>query len=113
MGGTECEPGAVIAQRDCRLLLTGDFAFRNKEAQILPGNSPLIIASKPRTLPTFQRDRGYDTALVGKWHVGLGPPGQPLDLNGEIAPAVLRNSALTLPSTWRRRPSTRSKTAGS
>ena len=28
-------------------LLTGEYAFRNKAAHILPGNAPLIIASHP------------------------------------------------------------------
>jgi arylsulfatase A-like enzyme len=67
-------------------LLTGEYAFRNKEAVILPGNAPLVIKPGKPTLPSLLRQKGYRTALVGKWHVGLGAPDIPLDWNGEIAP---------------------------
>ncbi len=67
-------------------LLTGEYAFRNKEAHILPGNAPLIIDPARPTIASFLRDNGYRTALAGKWHLGLGLPTQPLDWNGEIKP---------------------------
>lgn len=67
-------------------LLTGEYAFRNTEAKILPGNAPLIIDPARPTIATFLRDQGYATALVGKWHLGLGTPDQPLDWNRPIAP---------------------------
>lgn len=67
-------------------LLTGEYAFRNKGAHILPGNAPLIIDPSRPTLADFLRDNGYTTALSGKWHLGLGSPIEPLDWNGEIAP---------------------------
>ena len=65
-------------------LLTGQYAFRNKGAKILPGNAPLIIDPKQPTLPKFLQDNGYATALVGKWHLGLGSASEPLDWNAEI-----------------------------
>ncbi len=67
-------------------LLTGEYAFRNKGAQILPGNAPLIIDPSRPTIAAFLRDNGYKTALSGKWHLGLGSPTEPLDWNGEIKP---------------------------
>ena len=67
-------------------LLTGEYAFRNKSAKILPGNAPLIIDPARPTIATFLRDNGYATALVGKWHLGLGSASQPLDWNGQIKP---------------------------
>lgn len=67
-------------------LLTGEYAFRNKSALILPGNAPLIIDPKRPTIAAFLRDNGYSTALVGKWHLGLGSEAQPLDWNGYIGP---------------------------
>ena len=67
-------------------LLTGQYAFRNQKAKILPGNAPLIIDPDRPTLASFLRDAGYKTALVGKWHLGLGSAEQPLDWNREIKP---------------------------
>ncbi|NDV61544.1 arylsulfatase [Puniceicoccales bacterium CK1056] len=67
-------------------LLTGRYAFRNKNAVILPGNAPLIIDITQSTLPSVLREQGYSTGLVGKWHIGLGNPTEPLDWNELIAP---------------------------
>ena len=67
-------------------LLTGEYPFRNDDAQILPGNAPLIINPAKPTIASLLRDAGYATALVGKWHLGLGPADQALDWNGDIAP---------------------------
>ena len=67
-------------------LLTGEYAFRNKDAVILPGNAPLIIDPAKPTLASVLGEAGYGTGLVGKWHLGLGSPATPLDWNGEIAP---------------------------
>jgi arylsulfatase A-like enzyme len=67
-------------------LLTGEYAFRNKGAHILPGNAPLIIDPARPTIAAFLRDNGYATALSGKWHLGLGSATEPLDWNGVIKP---------------------------
>ncbi len=70
-------------------LLTGQYPFRNyraKQKSVLPGNAPLIIDTKQPTLPAMLKSVGYTTALVGKWHLGLGSHEQPLDWNGFIAP---------------------------
>lgn len=67
-------------------LLTGEYAFRNRDAVILPGNAPLIIDPQKPTIASLLKSKGYATALVGKWHLGLGAATQPLDWNGQISP---------------------------
>jgi arylsulfatase A-like enzyme len=53
-------------------LLTGSYPWRQKDARILPGTAPLIIGTDQQTLPKLLRGQGYQTAIVGKWHLGLG-----------------------------------------
>ncbi|TYA71757.1 sulfatase family protein [Seonamhaeicola marinus] len=53
-------------------LLTGMYPWKNKRAKILPGTAPLIISTEQQTLPKMLKKEGYDTAIVGKWHLGLG-----------------------------------------
>ena len=53
-------------------LLTGVYPWRNKDAKILPGTAPLLIDTAQQTLPKILRAEGYQTAVVGKWHLGLG-----------------------------------------
>jgi arylsulfatase A-like enzyme len=66
-------------------ILTGEYAFRNQEAHILPGNASLLISLHQATIGTVFQRAGYRTACIGKWHVGLGPEEGP-DWNGEIRP---------------------------
>jgi len=68
-------------------LLTGEYAWRRPGTSILPGDAAALIEPGRTTLASILHDRGYDTAVVGKWHLGLGH-GRP-DWNGEIAPGPL------------------------
>lgn len=53
-------------------ILTGIYPWRNKDAAILPGTAPLIINTNQMTVPKMLKGKGYNTAVVGKWHLGLG-----------------------------------------
>ena len=70
-------------------MLTGEYAWRRKGTGVLAGDAPLVIPTARPTVATVLRDAGYATAVVGKWHLGLGPrrgDGAPLDWNRPIAP---------------------------
>lgn len=53
-------------------LLTGVYPWRNEDAKILPGTAPLLISTSQMTVPKMLKGQGYETAVVGKWHLGLG-----------------------------------------
>ena len=54
-------------------LMTGQMAFRvpNGGRVFTGAGGPSLIASDRLTLPKMLRERGYSTACVGKWHIGL------------------------------------------
>jgi arylsulfatase A-like enzyme len=65
-------------------LLTGVYPWRNKKARILAGSAPLIIDVAQQTLPKVLKKQGYQTAVVGKWPLGLGSGD--VNWNGKITP---------------------------
>ncbi|NLR94624.1 sulfatase family protein [Flammeovirga agarivorans] len=86
-------------------MLTGEYAFR-KNAQILPGDAPLLINPNKKTLPDMLKEQGYATAVVGKWHLGLGNGN--VDWNQAVKPGPLEigfDYSFLLPSTGDRVPS--------
>jgi arylsulfatase A-like enzyme len=68
-------------------LLTGSYPWRNPRAKILTGNAPMIIGSEETTLPRVLKRAGYQSGVIGKWHIGLGDG--KIDWNGEIKPCPL------------------------
>ncbi len=66
-------------------LLTGVYPWRNADAKILPGTAPLLISTSQITVPKMLKGQGYETAVVGKWHLGLGDGN--VDWNQHISPS--------------------------
>ena len=67
-------------------LLTGRMAFRLNYRGVFTGvGGPCLITPDRLTLPGMLRMEGYETAMFGKWHVGLtafDKNGKPINRNG-------------------------------
>ncbi|MFD2888132.1 sulfatase family protein [Chitinophaga cymbidii] len=70
-------------------ILTGKYPWKQKNTGIAPGDASLIIPTDKRTLPGMLQDAGYQTAVIGKWHLGLGNGDSAINWNKEIKPGPL------------------------
>jgi arylsulfatase A-like enzyme len=53
-------------------ILTGRYSFRTQlKSGVLWGYSPSLIEPDRETVATFLKSDGYQTACIGKWHLGL------------------------------------------
>ncbi len=68
---TDAHSAAATCTPSRYSLLTGNYAFR-MQAGILPGDAPLFIPPGTPTLASALQGAGYKTAVIGKWHLGLG-----------------------------------------
>lgn len=67
-------------------LLTGEYAWRKEGTGIAAGNAGSIIRAERFTLADLFKNAGYQTGVVGKWHLGLGDKTGTQDWNGHITP---------------------------
>jgi len=59
-------------------LLTGRYAWRTKlKKGVFGAENKCLITDDRMTLATLFQNKGYHTAMVGKWHLGMNFPGTP------------------------------------
>jgi len=64
-------------------ILTGRYNWRTRlQAGVLNGYSEPLIEADRLTVPKLLRQHGYSTAMIGKWHLGMGIP------KDEASPAI-------------------------
>ena len=83
---TDAHSSAATCTPSRYSLLTGEYAWRKKGTGVLPGDAKLIIEPGRTTVPSTLQKAGYTTAVIGKWHLGLGKGTNSTDWNGEITP---------------------------
>ncbi|WP_443937170.1 sulfatase family protein [Pedobacter sp. MW01-1-1] len=87
-------------------VMTGQYPWRVQGIRVLPGDARLIIPQDKITLPKVFKNAGYNTAIIGKWHLGLGETVEK-DWNGDVTPGpneVGFNYAFIFPATADRVP---------
>ena len=86
-------------------MMTGEYAFRKKGTNILPGDANLIVDPNRPTIQSVFKQAGYATGAVGKWHLGLGR--SKIDWNVDIKPGPLETGfdySFIIPATGDRVP---------
>ncbi len=72
-------------------LITGQYSWRQNAVGlnkgVASGDSPLLIPTTMHTAPGLLKQAGYQTAIIGKWHLGFGKTSP--DYNGELRPGPL------------------------
>ena len=67
-------------------LLTGRYSWRTRlKKGVTRGYSANLIDTTRTTLATLLKQQGYHTAIIGKWHLGLGSE-EPLDYSKTLSP---------------------------
>jgi len=103
---TDAHTSAATCTPSRYSLLTGEHAFRAKAA-VLEGDAKMIISPSQATLPKMLKKAGYATAVIGKWHLGLGDGSKPIDWNQAVKPGPLEvgfDRSFLLPATGDRVP---------
>lgn len=103
---TDAHSSAATCTPSRYSLLTGEYAFRNK-ASVLQGDAAMIIKPEQPTLAKVLKKAGYQTGVVGKWHLGLGDGKKPIDWNQAVKPGPLEigfDYSFLLPATGDRVP---------
>lgn len=85
---TDAHSTASVCTPSRYSLFTGQYAWRRKGTNILPGDAKLILPIKGEelTLPAMMQRAGYRTAAIGKWHLGLGRGNESINWNQPIVP---------------------------
>lgn len=74
---TRCHSADSVCTPSRYGLLTGRYAWRTKlKRGVLGAEAECLIEDGRMTVASLLKDRGYDTAMVGKWHLGMDFPGE-------------------------------------
>lgn len=69
---TDAHSPATVCTPTRYSLLTGRMCFRTGRSRVFSGvGGPCLIEDDRLTLPAMLKTKGYETALFGKWHVGM------------------------------------------
>ena len=85
---TNAHSAAATSTPSRYAMLTGEYAWRKAGTGIADGDAGSIIRPDRYTMPDMFKQAGYTTAVVGKWHLGLGDKGGEQDWNKPLKPGT-------------------------
>jgi arylsulfatase A len=97
---TEAHSSSAVCTPSRYNILTGRYNWRSKlKSGVLGGFSKPLIEENRLTVAQMLRDKGYQTAYIGKWHLGLDwarTPGgaMEMDMGEDESASTNRNSGL-------------------
>jgi len=75
MAFTDCHSSSAVCSPTRYGVLTGRYNWRSRlKKGVLGGYSPRLIEDGRLTVASFLKQRGYATAAIGKWHLGMDFP---------------------------------------
>ena len=86
---TNAHSAAATSTPSRYAMLTGEYAWRKAGTGIAAGDAAAIIRPERYTMANLFKDAGYNTGVVGKWHLGLGDKGGEQDWNKPLQPKAV------------------------
>jgi arylsulfatase A len=76
MSFTDAHSGSAVCSPTRYGLLTGRYSWRTRlQEWVIAAYEPPLIDAERLTLPGMLKSQGYQTACIGKWHLGWNWPG--------------------------------------
>jgi len=70
---TDAHSGSAVCSPTRYGIMTGRYSWRSTlKSGVLYTNSPPLIPTDRLTVASLLKQRGYRTACIGKWHLGIG-----------------------------------------
>ena len=69
---TDAHSGSAVCTPTRYGIMTGRYSWRTQlQRGVVTGFAPSLIAEDRTTVASFLREQGYDTAIIGKWHLNF------------------------------------------
>jgi len=85
---TDFHSASAVCSPSRYALLTGQYPSRKNMWQPIFMRTPLVIDTAQMTIGKVMQNAGYQTAVIGKWHLGFGNT-YPIDWNKDLKPGPL------------------------